>query len=247
MEQLGQHLRGMFPQQGWNQSYDFQGQDPLGMGQAMQTMQELGDLDQLENLLRNASNPGALAEADMDRVRDLLGDDAARSLERLAELTRMLTEAGLIEQKEGRLELTPKGLRKIGSNALRDLFDKLAKDKVGQHQVDRFGQGHERTYETKQYGVVNVVDAVATHDDGATSVFLVNRGREEAEVTIDIRALGAVAVLEAKTLSDGDIYASNTLAQPERVALAVNSSAVVDDGTVTVTLPPVSWSVLALG
>ena len=63
----------------------------------------------------------------------------------------MLQEAGLIEQKEGRLELTPKGLRKIGSNALRDLFDKLAKDKVGQHQMDRLGQGHERTYETKQY------------------------------------------------------------------------------------------------
>src|SRR5215208_5940559 len=97
MDQLGQHLRSLFPQQGWNQSYDFQGQDPLGMGQAMQTMQELGDLDQLENLLRNATSPGALAEADMDRVRDLLGDDAAKSLERLAELTRMLTEAGLIE------------------------------------------------------------------------------------------------------------------------------------------------------
>ena len=74
-----------------------------------------------------------------------------RSLERLAELTKMLEEAGLIEQKEGRLELTPKGLRKIGSNALRDLFDKLAKDKVGQHQTDRLGQGHERTYETKPY------------------------------------------------------------------------------------------------
>ena len=124
---------------GWSQSYDFQGQDPLGFGQAMQTMQELGDLDQLENLLRNASNPGALAEADMDRVRDLLGDDAARSLERLAELTRMLTEAGLIEQREGRLELTPKGLRAIGSNALRDLFAKLTKDQVGQHQVHRLG------------------------------------------------------------------------------------------------------------
>ena len=81
----------------------------MGMGQAMQTMQELGDLDQLENLLRNATNPGALAEADMDRVRDLMGDDAARSLERLAELTKMLEEAGLIEQKEGRLELTPEG------------------------------------------------------------------------------------------------------------------------------------------
>ena len=151
MSQLGQNLQAMYPQMGWGQGYQFEGSDPMGMGQAMQTMQELGDLDQLENLLRNATSPGALAEADMDKVRDLMGDDAARSLQRLAELTKMLQEAGLIEQKEGRLELTPKGLRKIGSNALRDLFDKLAKDKVGQHQMDRLGQGHERTYETKQY------------------------------------------------------------------------------------------------
>ena len=151
MSQLGQNLQSMYPQMGWGQGYQFEGSDPMGMGQAMQTMQELGDLDQLENLLRNATSPGALAEADMDKVRDLMGDDAARSLQRLAELTKMLQEAGLIEQKEGRLELTPKGLRKIGSNALRDLFDKLAKDKVGQHQMDRLGQGHERTYETKLY------------------------------------------------------------------------------------------------
>ena len=151
MSQLGQNLQSLFPQMGWQQGYDFEGSDPMGMAQAMQTMQDLGDLDQLENLLKSATSPGALAEADMDRVRDLMGDDAARSLQRLAELTKMLEEAGLIEQKEGRLELTPKGLRKIGSNALRDLFDKLAKDKVGQHQVDRLGQGHERTYETKPY------------------------------------------------------------------------------------------------
>ena len=131
MDQLGQNLRGMFPQMQWNQSYDFEGQDPMGFAQAMQTMQELGDLDQLENLLRNATNPGALAEVDMDRVRELMGDDAAKSLERLAELTKMLEEAGLIEQKEGRLELTPKGLRKIGSNALRDLFSKLDQGQDG--------------------------------------------------------------------------------------------------------------------
>ena len=151
MDQLGQNLQGMFPQMNWGQSYEMQGEGQMGMGQAMQTMQDLGDLDQLENLMRNATNPGALAEADMDRVRDLLGDDAAKSLERLAELTKMLHDAGLIDQKEGRLTLTPKGLRKIGANALRDLFSKLAKDKIGQHQMNRFGQGHERTYETKQY------------------------------------------------------------------------------------------------
>jgi uncharacterized protein with von Willebrand factor type A (vWA) domain len=151
MDQLGQNLQQMFPQMGWQQSYDFEGQDPMGFGQAMQTMQELGDLDQLENLLRNASNPAALAEADMDKVRDLLGDDAARSLERLADWPRCSRRPASSRQKEGRLELTPKGLRKIGANALRDLYSNLAKDKAGQHQQNRVGQGHERTYDTKPY------------------------------------------------------------------------------------------------
>ena len=151
MDQLGRNLQQLFPQQGWGQQYDFQGQDPMGMAQAMQTMQELGELDQLENLLKSATNPAALSEADMDRVRDLMGDDAARSLERLAELTKMLEESGLIQQKEGRLELTPRGLRKIANNSLRDLFSKLAKDKTGQHAISKLGFGHELTYETKQY------------------------------------------------------------------------------------------------
>lgn len=105
------------------------------------------------------------------------------------------------------------------------------------------------TYETEQYGTVNLVDAVATHDEatGATSVFLVNRSTDApAEVTIDVRALGAVAVVSARTLSDADVYAKNTLAEPERVGLADNDSAVVTDGTITITLPPVSWTAVAL-
>ena len=70
----------MMPQMGWGSSYEFNGDDPLGMGEALQTMAELGDLDQLESLMRGVTSPTALAEADMDKVRDLLGDDAARSL-----------------------------------------------------------------------------------------------------------------------------------------------------------------------
>ena len=151
MQQLSGNLQQMFPQMQWNRSYDFEGQDPMGFQQAMQAMQELGDLDQLENLLRNASSPSALAEADMDKVRNLLGDDAAKSLERLAELTKQLEQAGLIENKEGRLELTPKGLRKIGSNALRELFSKMSRDMAGQHELAENGIGHERTYQTKAY------------------------------------------------------------------------------------------------
>ena len=80
MDQLGQNLQNLFPQKGWGRSYDFSGQDPLGFAEAAQMMQELGDIDQLENLLRGATSPGALAEVDLDRARELLGDDAAKSL-----------------------------------------------------------------------------------------------------------------------------------------------------------------------
>ena len=59
LDQLGSNLQGMFPEMNWGQSYDFDGQDPMGMSQAMQAMQELGDLDQLEHLLQSATNPAA--------------------------------------------------------------------------------------------------------------------------------------------------------------------------------------------
>ena len=62
-------------------------------------------------IVRHRQGRKAVAEADLDRVRELLGDDAAKSLERLSQLTKMLEESGLIENKEGRLELTPRGLR----------------------------------------------------------------------------------------------------------------------------------------
>lgn len=151
MDQLAENLQSMFPEIGWNRRYEFEGQDPMGFQQAMASMQELSKLDQLENMMKNASSPAALAEADMDQVRELLGDDAALSLKRLAELAKMLEDAGLIERKEGRLALTPRGLRKIGANALRDLFGKLAVDTLGGHQINHVGIGHERTYDTKEY------------------------------------------------------------------------------------------------
>ncbi len=151
MDQLSDHLRNLFPDAGWTQRYEFSGVDPLDLAEATQLMGELGDLDQLENLLRGATNPAALAEVDVDRARQLLGDDAADSLDRLAELTKMLEDQGLIEHREGRLELTPAGIRKLGRNALSELFRRLDKDLTGGHRIARLGVGHERSFETKPY------------------------------------------------------------------------------------------------
>ena len=151
VDQLGQNLQQMFPDMNWGEQYDFSGQDPLSMGEANELLQQLGDLDQLENLMQGASSPGALAEVDLDRARELLGDETARSLEQMAELARRLEESGLVENKEGRLELTPRGIRQIGRNSLDELFTKMAMDKAGQHEIARIGIGHERDHSTKPY------------------------------------------------------------------------------------------------
>ncbi|UKA56805.1 arabinosylfuranosidase ArfA [Arthrobacter sp. FW306-2-2C-D06B] len=106
------------------------------------------------------------------------------------------------------------------------------------------------TYSTEAYGTVPLIDAVATYDaDSATTgVFLVNRSRtEEVTVTVDLTALDGVIVVDAQTLSDADVYAKNTLEDQDRVGLQPNKSAVVRNGVVEITLPPVSWTALNLG
>ncbi|MCZ2819687.1 alpha-N-arabinofuranosidase [Modestobacter sp. VKM Ac-2977] len=106
------------------------------------------------------------------------------------------------------------------------------------------------TYRTTEHGDVPLVDAVATHDPetGATAVFLVNRAIEgPTTVTIDARSLGDVRVLETHTLNDDDPYAVNTLAEPTRVTPVANKSAHLQDGVLTIELPPVSWTAVSLG
>jgi alpha-L-arabinofuranosidase len=106
------------------------------------------------------------------------------------------------------------------------------------------------SYSTAVYGEVPLVDAVATHDAeaGRAAVFLVNRSQDEPiTLTVDIAGLGDVSVLESHTIADDDVYAKNTLEHPDRVAPSTNDTAVIDGGLLTITLPPVSWSALALG
>ena len=151
VDQLGRNLQQAFPNLPWQRSQRFSGDDPLQFGEMPGLLDTLGDLDDLENLMRSATQPGELAEVDLDRARELLGDDAARSLDRLRELTKMLEEAGLIEQREGRLELTPRAIRAIGNKALSDLYRKLVKDRAGRHEIERTGVGNEHAHDHKPY------------------------------------------------------------------------------------------------
>ncbi|HXW39076.1 MAG TPA: hypothetical protein VEJ44_05230, partial [Acidimicrobiales bacterium] len=151
VDRLSRNLQHAFPNAGWQSSYRFSGDRPMGLGEATDAAATLRDLDELEGFLRAAQSPAALAEVDLDKVRRHLGDDAAQSLTRLAQLTKQLSDAGLIDTREGRFELTPKGVRRLGHQALADLFSQLTKDRVGNHRTTWTGVGHDREETTKPY------------------------------------------------------------------------------------------------
>jgi alpha-N-arabinofuranosidase len=105
------------------------------------------------------------------------------------------------------------------------------------------------SYETAEYGSVPLLDAVATIDDdtGSVAVFLVHRNLDApTTVSIEIGSLGAVRLRETTTLADHDPTATNTLQHQQRVVPTPNQSARIDNGVLTVDLPPISWTALLL-
>ena len=118
---------------------------------------------------------------------------------------------------------------------------RLAKGEILKPRIDA------GTYETKVYGEAPLVDSVVTTDGTDSAVFLVNRSQTEAiTVTVDVAELGASTIAETVTVWDDDVYAKNTLADQNRVGLKQLEGAELAGGVLTVTLPPVSWSAIAL-
>ena len=96
VERLAQNLQRAVPDAGWQRSYDFEGEGPMSLSRATDLATQLGQLDSMEDLLQSASSPAALSEIDLDQVRNHMGEDAARALDRLAKLTKSLADEGYI-------------------------------------------------------------------------------------------------------------------------------------------------------
>jgi len=150
MSRLGANLSRAFPEFS-SRGYPFEGGRSLSLTDATDAAEQLGDLERLEELLGSDNPAAALPEVDLDAVRRNLGEDAARSLDRLSRLVKELSEAGLIERRAGRLELTAHGVRRLGARALADLFDRLRTGAFGEHASLRSGQGHDREEVTKPW------------------------------------------------------------------------------------------------
>jgi uncharacterized protein with von Willebrand factor type A (vWA) domain len=129
--------------------YPFQGSQRMGMGEAGQL---LGQMRGLERFLRwGQRGMGEPSELDLDEIRQLLGEEAYEHLKYLQNVEQMLEEEGYIVRTNHGLKLTPKGMRKIGDKALREIFQMLNKSRWGNHATSMRGAQGDRMEETKKY------------------------------------------------------------------------------------------------
>ena len=150
MGQFADLMEQLLPMDDMRRQYPFLGDDSLTMEQAMQMMREMQQLDQLEAALQDAMRTGDLRDIDPDKLAELLGEEARRAWEELERLRKLLEEAGYITADE-KMELTARGIRRIGQKALKEVFGHLKKDRLGSHQMDTRGANGDLLGETKTY------------------------------------------------------------------------------------------------
>src|SRR5205085_2119214 len=149
LARLAGNMQSLMPPGELTERYPFFGDEPMSMQQAMGLMERLQAMDRLESQLERGSV--RLDGVDRGLADQLLGPQARQQLDRMRQVAEVLEKAGYVERRDRRLELTPRGMRRIGQGALRDIFDQLKKSRLGQHQLRRTGQGIEAGEELKAY------------------------------------------------------------------------------------------------
>ena len=117
-------MEQLMPMDELRRQYPFLGDDSMTMEQAMEMMRNLQDLDQLEQALQEAMRTGQLDDIDPEQLAELLGDEAKRAWEELDRLRQLLQDAGYVTNDD-RMDLTARGIRRIGQKALREVFTHL--------------------------------------------------------------------------------------------------------------------------
>ena len=166
MSRLADALRARRPDFDWDGQHGerMTGRDPLGLGEATTALAELADLGELEDALRQ-DYPGArLDDIDEDAVRRALGRQAVDDMDALRQIERELQRQGYLTSNEGKLELTPKAVRRLGDTALRQVFARLAEPGFGDHDQHDVGQAGELTGSTRpwRFGDEQPIDTAAT-------------------------------------------------------------------------------------
>ncbi len=123
----------------------FQGGEPADYETAQAIRERI---QALERLARDLAQ-GNLESVTPEELRELLGEQASGSLILLRDLESSLRRAGYL--RDGDARLTPRAIRRIGAQALAEVYGALRKDRSGGHEVDARGAAVARPDETRPY------------------------------------------------------------------------------------------------
>jgi uncharacterized protein with von Willebrand factor type A (vWA) domain len=125
----------------------FHGPKSLDYEQSLDLMREMERMRQLEQDLMQ----GNFETISMEDLKDLLGQQAQQDFQNLRQVLMLLQNSGYMAQKGDHMQLSPKGVRRIGQLALRDIYQGLLKDRAGSHITDHRGITEMRPDEVKPY------------------------------------------------------------------------------------------------
>ncbi len=148
---------------GWQQE-TMTGEEPLGLGDATTAISDLADLADLAAALGQDYPGASLDDIDEDAIRRSLGRQAVDDMDALRQIERELERQGYLQRTAGKLELTPKAVRRLGETALRQIFADLPEGRLGDHDQRDAGQAGEPTGATRQwrFGDEQAIDTPAT-------------------------------------------------------------------------------------
>ncbi len=125
----------------------FHGPKSLGYQEALDLMREMERMRQLEQDLMS----GNFETISLEDLQQILGQQALQDFQNLKQVMVLLSESGYVMPKGDHFQLSPKGVRRIGQLALRDIYQSLFKDRAGGHATDYRGTTEIRPDETKRY------------------------------------------------------------------------------------------------
>ncbi|MCW2569827.1 MAG: putative magnesium-chelatase subunit chlD, partial [Mycobacterium sp.] len=145
LERLRSQLRDARPDLAWDGDPRMRGEEGLGLGDATSAVAELSDLEALERALGQTYAGASLDDVDEEMVQRALGRQAVDDLDALRRIERELTRQGWLTRRDGKLELSPQAVRRIGATALRRVFARMTGTGRGGHDVTGAGAAGEPT------------------------------------------------------------------------------------------------------
>jgi uncharacterized protein with von Willebrand factor type A (vWA) domain len=165
MAHLQDALRQARPDLPWGQRGQVpDGEQALGMGDATSAVAELADLEALSSQLSQGYAGASLSDIDEELLERALGRPAVDDLAALRQLERELERQGFLNRSDGKLELSPKAVRRLGATALRRVFAKLDATGRGEHDMADAGAAGELTGSSREwrFGDEQPLDVVRT-------------------------------------------------------------------------------------